>query len=93
VVSRVLIGRQQCFADVQSRRQADVLSSFTTLKNVLHQLYEGLHQVVQTLLRQADTREAVLEFLADLIQKNAKREALQVISNSLFLIFQTQPLG
>lgn len=69
--------RQQCFSDVASRRQADLMSSFATIKTVMHQLYDGLHEVILKLLR-PDTRESMLQYLGDVIQKNANRGQLQV---------------
>lgn len=71
--------RQQCFYDVPNRRPSDVISAFATIKTVMHQLYEGLHEVLLKLLK-GKNREFVLQYLADLITKNAKREALQVLS-------------
>lgn len=68
----------QYFSDAANRRPADINSASATIKTMLHQLYDGLHELLLKLLRSSDTREPVLHYLADLIQKNAKREAIQV---------------
>ncbi|KAL3691495.1 hypothetical protein R1sor_005146 [Riccia sorocarpa] len=80
----------QCFSDAENRRPADINSSSATIKSVMHQLYEGLHELLLKLLRAPETREPVLQYLADLIQKNAKREAIQanpfiIASNGMFV--------
>lgn len=69
---------QQCFSEAATRRNAELMSSFATIKNVMHQLYDGLHEVLLKLLRYTDTREHVLIYLADVIQKNAGRSQMQV---------------
>jgi ubiquitin conjugation factor E4 B len=48
----------------------------------MHQLYDGLHEVLLKLLKTANTREHVLMYLADLIEKNAGRSQMQVSSLS-----------
>eukprot|EP00252_Welwitschia_mirabilis_P016787 TRINITY_DN3721_c0_g1_i1.p1 TRINITY_DN3721_c0_g1~~TRINITY_DN3721_c0_g1_i1.p1 ORF type:complete len:1020 (+),score=199.58 TRINITY_DN3721_c0_g1_i1:182-3241(+) len=68
----------QCFSEAESRRPADLLSSFTTVKTVMHQLYEGLHSVIYALLKNTSTREKVLEYLAEVINKNAGRAHINV---------------
>lgn len=72
------ITRQQCFSDASSRRQADLLSSFTTIKTVMNNLYDGLHEVLLCLLKKPDTRENALQFLAAVINSNSSRARLQV---------------
>ncbi|KAL2335467.1 hypothetical protein Fmac_016680 [Flemingia macrophylla] len=69
---------QQCFSDASTRRSADLLSSFTTIKTVMNNLYDGLSEVLLILLKSADTRENVLEYLAKVININASRAHLQV---------------
>lgn len=69
---------QQCFSEASTRRNADLLASFSTIKNLMHQFYDGLHEVVLKLLKSSDTREHVLMFLADFIEKNAGRSQMQV---------------
>lgn len=72
--------RQQCFSDASTRRPADLLSTFTTIKTVMNSLYDGLVEVLLILLKSTDTRENVLEYLAEVINKNASRSHIQVIS-------------
>ncbi|XP_045811335.1 probable ubiquitin conjugation factor E4 isoform X2 [Trifolium pratense] len=69
---------QQCFSDASTRRPSDLLSSFTTIKNVMNTLYDGLSEVLRNLLRSTDTRENVLEYLAEVINLNASRAHIQV---------------
>ncbi|KAI5062089.1 hypothetical protein GOP47_0022628 [Adiantum capillus-veneris] len=69
---------QQCFSEASNRRNADLLASFSTIKNLMHQFYDGLHEVVLKLLKFSDTREHMLTFLAEFIEKNAGRSQMQV---------------
>ncbi|GAV65721.1 U-box domain-containing protein/Ufd2P_core domain-containing protein [Cephalotus follicularis] len=69
---------QQCFSEASNRRPADLLSSFTTIKTVMNHLYDGLGEVLLSLLKSTDTRENVLEYLAEVINKNASRAHIQV---------------
>nr|GMC73565.1 probable ubiquitin conjugation factor E4 [Ipomoea batatas]GME16881.1 probable ubiquitin conjugation factor E4 [Ipomoea batatas] len=69
---------QQCFSDASTRRPADLLSSFTTIKTVMNNLYDGLTEVLKCLLKNTNTRENVLEYLAQVINKNASRAHIQV---------------
>ncbi|KAI4352517.1 hypothetical protein L6164_006760 [Bauhinia variegata] len=69
---------QQCFSDASTRRPSDLLSSFTTIKTVMNSLYDGLAEVLLILLKSTDTRENVLEYLADVINKNVSRAHIQV---------------
>ncbi|KAL5079240.1 hypothetical protein RYX36_007661 [Vicia faba] len=69
---------QQCFSDASTRRPADLLSSYTTIKTVMNTLYDGLSEVLRNLLRSTDTRENVLEYLAEVINLNASRAHIQV---------------
>uniref|UniRef100_A0A1D1Y3H5 Putative ubiquitin conjugation factor E4 n=1 Tax=Anthurium amnicola TaxID=1678845 RepID=A0A1D1Y3H5_9ARAE len=68
----------QCFPDPSNQRPADILSSFTTIRTVMNILYDGLEEVLRTLLKNVDTREAVLEYLAEMINKNISRSRIQV---------------
>lgn len=68
----------QCFSQAETRRQADLQSTFTTIKTVMHQLYEGLHNVLYHLLKNSNTREKVLEYLAEVIDKNAARAGINI---------------
>ncbi|KAL2898674.1 putative ubiquitin conjugation factor E4 [Bienertia sinuspersici] len=69
---------QQCFSEASSRRPADLLSSFTTIKTVMNNLYDGLHEALLCLLKKSETRESVLEFLAAVINNNSSRAHLQI---------------
>ncbi|KAG2245076.1 hypothetical protein Bca52824_093060 [Brassica carinata] len=69
---------QQCFSGASERRPADLLSSFSTIKNFMNILYSGLHDVLMILLKSTDTRECVLHFLAEVINANASRGHIQV---------------
>lgn len=69
---------QQCFSEASTRRPADLLSSFTTIKTVMNNLYDGLAEVLMCLLKNTNTRENVLEYLAEVINKNSSRGHLQV---------------
>ncbi|XP_062151115.1 probable ubiquitin conjugation factor E4 [Alnus glutinosa] len=69
---------QQCFSEASTRRPADLLSSFATIKTVMNNLYDGLAEVLLSLLKNTDTRENVLEYLAEVINKNSSRAQIQV---------------
>lgn len=56
------------------------MSSYATINSVLHQLYDGLHEVMLKLLRTSETRESVLQYLGLVVKKNVKRSQLQVRS-------------
>lgn len=64
--------------EVVSSGAGDLNSSYATIKTVMHQLYDGLHEVLMKLLRNSETKEAVLQYLADVIQKNGNCSQLQV---------------
>ncbi|OVA12138.1 U box domain [Macleaya cordata] len=68
---------QQCFSDATTRRPADLLSSFSTIKTVMNNLYDGVGDVLLCLLKNNDTRESVLEYLAEVIKKNSSRAHIQ----------------
>lgn len=71
--------RQQCFSEASTRRPADLLSSFTTIKTVMNNLYDGLAEVLLSLLKNTETRENVLEYLAEVINRNSSRAHIQVL--------------
>jgi len=48
----------------------------------MHQLYDGLHDVILEPLKMAKAWEKVLQCLADVIQKNANRVQIQVFPYS-----------
>ncbi|CAM6108599.1 unnamed protein product [Calypogeia fissa] len=70
--------------------RSGIRSAYANIKTTIHQLYEGLHEILLTLLNSADNRETVLQYLADLIEKNAKRTAIRAnpftnASNGMFI--------
>ncbi|KAK6798609.1 hypothetical protein RDI58_006312 [Solanum bulbocastanum] len=69
---------QQCFSESATRRPADLLSSFTTIRTVMNNLYDGLAEVLMSLLKNSTIRENVLGYLAAVINKNSSRAQLQV---------------
>ncbi|XP_022144478.1 probable ubiquitin conjugation factor E4 [Momordica charantia] len=69
---------QQCFSEASTRRPSDLLSSFTTIKTVMNNLYDGLAEVLLSLLKNTETRENVLEYLAEVINRNSSRAHMQV---------------
>ncbi|KAK9054028.1 hypothetical protein SSX86_025104 [Deinandra increscens subsp. villosa] len=69
---------QQCFSESSTQRPADLLSSFTTIKTVMNNLYDGLAEVLRSLLKNTSTRESVLQYIAEVINKNASRAHIQV---------------
>lgn len=69
---------QQCFSEPSTRRPADLLSSFTTIKTVMNNLYDGLAEILRSLLKNTSTRENVLQYIAEVINKNASRAHIQV---------------
>ncbi|XP_038903926.1 probable ubiquitin conjugation factor E4 isoform X2 [Benincasa hispida] len=69
---------QQCFSEASTRRPADLLSSFTTIKTVMNNLYDGIAEVLLSLLKNTETRENVLEYLAEVINRNSSRAHIQV---------------
>ncbi|KAL8124631.1 hypothetical protein AgCh_012326 [Apium graveolens] len=69
---------QQCFAEASTRRPADLLSSFSTIRTVMNNLYDGLSEVLMCLLKNTNTRENVLQYLAEVINKNKSRAHIQV---------------
>ncbi|CAI9099664.1 OLC1v1036520C1 [Oldenlandia corymbosa var. corymbosa] len=74
---------QQCFSDSsQCRPGANVLSSSTTIRTVMNSLNDGLAEVMRSLLKNANTRENVLQFLAVVINKNTARAHMQVDPSS-----------
>ncbi|KAI0516607.1 hypothetical protein KFK09_009284 [Dendrobium nobile] len=69
---------QQCFSESSTRRPADLSSSFTTIRTVMNILYDGLGEVILTLLKNIDTRDKVLDYIAAMIMKNSARSGIQV---------------
>ncbi|KAG0460236.1 hypothetical protein HPP92_023364 [Vanilla planifolia] len=69
---------QQCFSESSTRRPADLLSSFTTIRTVMNILYDNLAEVIFMLLKNVDTRVKVLDYIAAVIMKNSARSRIQV---------------
>ncbi|KAL7587325.1 hypothetical protein Lser_V15G37105 [Lactuca serriola] len=46
---------EQCFMDSSTRRPADLLSSFATIKSVMNNLYDGLAEILRSLLKNTNT--------------------------------------
>ncbi|XP_015077906.1 probable ubiquitin conjugation factor E4 [Solanum pennellii] len=69
---------QQCFSESATCRPADLSSSFTTITTFTNNLYDGLTEVLLTLLKNSTTRENVLGHLATIINKNSSRAQLQI---------------
>ncbi|KAK8942265.1 putative ubiquitin conjugation factor E4 [Platanthera guangdongensis] len=69
---------QYYFLEASIRRPADRLSSFTTIKTVTNILYNGLGEVILSFLKNIDTKEKVLDYLAAMIAKNSARSHMQV---------------
>lgn len=71
----------QCFdgdlLEVNPKKQQEMHASAVSLRALLHQLHEGLHEVFLALLRKPDTRERTLEFIAAVIDANAGRSKMQ----------------
>ncbi|GFY82952.1 U-box domain-containing protein [Actinidia rufa] len=89
---------QQCFSEASTRRPADLLSSFTTIKTVMNNLYDGLAEVLLSLLKNAETRENVLEYLGEVINKNSSRAHIQghsdfTTSRSLLCNAEVDPIS
>lgn len=51
---------------------------YQTIRNRLGMLRSDLHKVLKTMLIYGDTRDAVLQFIADVVNLNAKKAGLQV---------------
>ncbi|KAF6135192.1 hypothetical protein GIB67_035263 [Kingdonia uniflora] len=69
---------QECFAEASTRTSADLHSSFITIKNVRNNLNDGLKRVLLSLLKNTETKESVLHFLAEVITKNSSRAHMQI---------------
>ncbi|XP_071696746.1 probable ubiquitin conjugation factor E4 [Rutidosis leptorrhynchoides] len=69
---------KKCFSNSSTRDPADLLSSFKTIKSVMNNVYDGLTEVFRLLLNNASTRENVLQYIEQVINKNASRAHFQV---------------
>eukprot|EP00899_Mesostigma_viride_P025856 jgi/Mesvir1/6455/Mv19535-RA.2 len=65
--------RQQCFPTPSQQRPVDLLASWSSMRNSLKLLHEGLHEAILSLLKSAATRERTLEWLATAIELNKGR--------------------
>ncbi|CAM0879382.1 unnamed protein product [Alopecurus aequalis] len=74
IPDRCFASQPDVFPAASSRRPAD----FATIKSVMNSLQDGLRDVLLLLLKNLDTRHKVLEFLAEVINKNAGRSRMQV---------------
>ncbi|KAF9454682.1 hypothetical protein P691DRAFT_804031 [Macrolepiota fuliginosa MF-IS2] len=67
------------FADSEKRTQADIDSSFASLRGTLKSLQSSIFQIFNSLLRAStDAREAVLKYFARVISLNNKRAGTHV---------------
>lgn len=94
-LNRVPFFRQQMFSHPSQRRASEISSSYIALRTAARQLWEGLHEVLRVLLKNAQLRERVLQLLAAFINDNALRSQLQVSLIPLlgcFPVMAGQPL-
>eukprot|EP00963_Diacronema_lutheri_P009923 scaffold938_cov334-Pavlova_lutheri.AAC.43 len=76
VPSRPSVGKT-CFSDLENKRNADVLTSITTLRNAAEVLASTLHVIHMNLLRKGD-RQRVLEYFSTAINRNEGRAKMQI---------------
>lgn len=72
--------QENCFGGIRERRQADVLSSISSLRRTLENLQVALHGIFLNLLRsrKGQLREKVLQWCAKLLQENKGRSKMQI---------------
>lgn len=68
---------QQCFAGAATRRPADVRQSMQSLAVAAGQLRQQLHSLLMLFLKNQDTREAALAWLAAALNSNLERTKMQ----------------
>ncbi|KAK3246538.1 hypothetical protein CYMTET_43927, partial [Cymbomonas tetramitiformis] len=68
----------ECFTNLQTRRQADVYASYQSIRMNLGQLTTGLHQLLNSLLKKGGRREPVLQWWAKVINLNGGRAKMQI---------------
>ncbi|PRW05883.1 putative ubiquitin conjugation factor E4 [Chlorella sorokiniana] len=68
---------QQCFADAEKRRQGDINQAMVSLQMGQQALAGQLHAIVMSLLRNTDTREAMLNWLAAALDSNLERTKMR----------------
>ncbi|KDQ62323.1 hypothetical protein JAAARDRAFT_149126 [Jaapia argillacea MUCL 33604] len=67
------------FSEPEKRTKPDVDSSFASLRGTLKSLQSSLFQVFNTMVRASpESREAVLQYFARVVQLNGKRAGMQV---------------
>lgn len=64
---------EQCFPNLSNVRTTDLRSAVAGIHAALGQLQAQLHRIMMSLLRNADTREAALDWLAAALRTNAER--------------------
>eukprot|EP00873_Tetraselmis_striata_P001321 jgi/Tetstr1/421585/TSEL_012529.t1 len=70
--------QQQCFSDLENRRQADLMASIQSLRSCSGILHTGLHTAVHSLLKNKDTRGAMLDWMQHAISSNAERAKMRI---------------
>lgn len=71
------------FSHPSQRRASEITSSYIALRTAARQLWEGLHEVLRVLLKNAQLRERVLQLLAAFVNDNALRSQMQVPASLL----------
>lgn len=66
---------QQCFSDVQNRRQSDVTASQHSLRLTMSSIVDSLHNISMNFLRNQDTREAMLKWIGICLEWNSKERS------------------
>ncbi|GBG72540.1 hypothetical protein CBR_g12111 [Chara braunii] len=74
---------RECFSKPSQARPGDINATFQTIRTVMHQLYEGLLEILKILLKGSETRENVLQFLGTAVEKNKDRGKMQMNPNSV----------
>jgi ubiquitin conjugation factor E4 B len=72
--------RQQCFSglsDLTPRRHVEISNNVTSLQLTMRRIHDRQHKLVLGFLRSADTREAMLCWIAEALRRNVGRSKLQ----------------
>ena len=69
---------EQCFSNIQQRRQSEVTASQGALRTNLGQLGSGLHQCLLRLLKAKGCRARVLEWIGVTLCANVGRGKMQI---------------
>ncbi|KAH9302734.1 hypothetical protein KI387_014317, partial [Taxus chinensis] len=67
-----------CFSSAQTRSPAHLASSFIMVNIVMNQMYEGLRSVLYLLLKNPQGHDKLLDYLAQVINKNGARARINV---------------